>query len=231
MPSPTATSPTAHATTRTAAFSLQTIDARTPLPTPTNRPMLICRIECVAWTHTYAPAGMLTRRPVVRPEFHRYCREALLLLLEQACTADYERVTTEPFSSSDFAGLKDVDRFGQLPARQGKQRSLRKIRQDLSWAWRVRPARAAGRERSWRSSGKQACSARWTGRAHGRRHRCSPYPPARPVPRRPTRARCRRFRARRTRRLTAATVGPWVNDTPATYARRASCRRGKDQTR
>ena len=54
----------------------------------------------------------------------------------------------------------------------------------------VRPARAAGHERGWRPSGKQACSAPCTGHAHGRGHRCSPYLPARPGPRRPARARC-----------------------------------------
>jgi hypothetical protein len=38
------------------------------------------------------------------------------------------------FSSSHLAGLKDVDRLGQLPGAPGQQRSLRKMRQDLSWA-------------------------------------------------------------------------------------------------
>lgn len=69
-------------------------------------------------------AGTLTRSPVVRPEFYRYCRVALLLLLEQASPADYERVTTEPFPSSDFAGLKDVDRFGQLSGAPGATAEL-----------------------------------------------------------------------------------------------------------
>jgi hypothetical protein len=38
----------------------------------------------------------------------------------------------DPFSSSDFAGLEHVDGLASCPARQGQQRSLRKMRQDLS---------------------------------------------------------------------------------------------------
>jgi hypothetical protein len=35
-----------------------------------------------------------------------------------------DQETTEPFSSSDFAGLKDVDRLGQLPGAPGAAAEL-----------------------------------------------------------------------------------------------------------
>ena len=48
-------------------------------------------------------------------------------------------------------GLKDVDRFGQLPYASGKgqQPSLHKMRVDLSWVWCVRLACGAGHEHGW----------------------------------------------------------------------------------
>jgi hypothetical protein len=45
----------------------------------------------------------------------------------------------ERFSSCDLAGLKDVDGFGELPGAPGKQRSLRRMRKFLSWAFARSP--------------------------------------------------------------------------------------------
>jgi hypothetical protein len=38
------------------------------------------------------------------------------------------------FSSSELVGLQDVDGLGELPGFPGQQRSLRRMRQVLSWA-------------------------------------------------------------------------------------------------
>jgi hypothetical protein len=53
-----------------------------------------------------------------------------------------------------------VDGFGQLTARQGQQRSLRKIRQDLSWA--------LARSRS--GAVRAAIAGQWTGLLAGHGH-------------------------------------------------------------
>lgn len=58
-----------------------------------------------------------------------------------------------PFSSSDFAGPKDMDRLGKLPGAPGAAAGLRKMRQDLSWALARSPERGAGHGPGWRAMG------------------------------------------------------------------------------
>ena len=49
--------------------------------------------------------------------------------------------------------------LASCPARQGQQRSLRRMRQVLSWALARSPGRGAGHELGWPPSGRRACSA------------------------------------------------------------------------
>jgi hypothetical protein len=76
--------------------------------------------------------GMLSSEPLQVRQIGRYGSS-------EACW----RGNSERFSSSDLAGLKNADRFGQF-ARHGQQRSLRRMRKVLSWAL----ARSPGL-RSW----------------------------------------------------------------------------------
>lgn len=97
----------------------------------------------------------------------RRCLDQLLLVKRaiycESLGCDWKCPLSEAFSSSDFAGLKDVDGFGQLP---GAPRTAAELAQDapgFELSIGALAGRVAGHERGWPPSARRAYSGRDTG--------------------------------------------------------------------